>query len=236
MVSNSDTYINANSGAFDTNTVDTAPYGARPRYDSNALLMLPAPLAAAPQAVNRNLTSSSSTVEGPRSSEEAYDMGGSASRLKLIPTPQSTEHQTESQESTPLTPSTTRSPTFYDSPSPRTSGIMMPGPRNGPSPGLYTLEGFRSSMSSPVVYDDQVAYHEAEEPPLTPTTQRGAGRGGVRLTDSGPVPGPEGVRRVSRPSSRRPTSQVPPQNRYSRPGSTYGLPPGAAPPQPNYGS
>jgi chitin synthase len=54
------------------------------------------------------------------------------------------------------------------------------------------------------------------------------------LMDGGPVPGPEGVRRVSRPSSRRPTSQIPPQNRYSRADSMYTLPPGAAAPQPGF--
>ena len=77
---------------------------------------------------------------------------------------------------------------------------------------------------------------------------------GVALTDAGVVPGPEGIRRVARPQSRRPSSQAP-TNRYSRgsmyaPGSGAGsgatsptstsaggggvpqLPPGAAPPRP----
>jgi chitin synthase len=58
---------------------------------------------------------------------------------------------------------------------------------------------------------------------------------GVSLSDNGPVPGPDGVRRVSRPPARR-TSQPPQQNRYSRTTSLYAtLPPGAAPPQPNGG-
>jgi len=64
---------------------------------------------------------------------------------------------------------------------------------------------------------------------------RGGGGRGVRLMDSGPVPGPEGVRRVSRPTGRRPTSQTPSQNRYSRNSTMLNLPPGAAPPQPNLG-
>jgi len=222
VASNSDTYINANSG-FDVNTVDTVLYGGvqRPRYDSNALLMLPAPLAT--QAAVNRLTSSTSTVVGDaaRSSEEAYmssDMG-SASRLKLIPTPQSLEQQqSESQEI--LSPPAAR----YESQSPRSSLMQYPGDPYNP---------FRSSMSSPVTYEDPVSYSgDGDESPSTPVPPRLPGRG-VRLTDSGPVPGPEGVRRVSRQSRR--ASQMPPQNRYSRPTSAY-LPPGAAPPQPNYGA
>ncbi|KAJ7286615.1 hypothetical protein C8J57DRAFT_666496 [Mycena rebaudengoi] len=72
---------------------------------------------------------------------------------------------------------------------------------------------------------------------------------GVRLTDCGPVQGPEGgVRHVARPNSRRPTSQVPlsargqgplqsqpTQNRYLRNSIGFSLPPGAAPPG-GYGS
>jgi chitin synthase len=99
-----------------------------------------------------------------------------------------------------------------------------------------------SASASPVMYD------EPEE--ASPVRGGGGGRG-VRLTDSGLVPGPEGgVRRVARPSARRPTSQVPvgaggqgmPQqqqgqqpNRYSRNSIRFSLPPGAAPPQSGYG-
>jgi chitin synthase len=90
-------------------------------------------------------------------------------------------------------------------------------------------------------YDDQhTAFTaEPEEYPPTPTTATALthrqlqGRG-ISLSDYGPVPGPEGVRRVSRPMSRnaRPPSQtLPNQNRYSR-ASSHNLPPGAAPPQP----
>lgn len=64
---------------------------------------------------------------------------------------------------------------------------------------------------------------------------------GITLSDNGPVPGPDGVRRVARPQSRRPSSLQPPTNRYSRtsmygapasPNGLPGLPPGAAPPRP----
>jgi chitin synthase len=228
LASNSDTYINTNSGAFDTNTVDSALHPAqRPRHDSTTLLMLPAPLAAGPQVVNRMMTSSTSTVMGEmaRSSEEASSSDlGSASRL--IPSSDLSESHDSSASMT-----TSRQ---YEPPSPRSSGITLGNIRPG-SASPYPNEvynPFRSSMSSPVVYDDSASYiTEGDEQPSA--LPKGVNRG-VRLTDSGPVPGPEGVRRVSR-SSRRPTSQVPPQNRYSRPVSGY-LPPGAAPPQPGTGT
>lgn len=65
-------------------------------------------------------------------------------------------------------------------------------------------------------YPDNVEYDEASR----------VGRG-IQLTDTGPViPFSDGVRRV-------PRSQGKSQNRYSR--SSFTLPPGAAPPQPNGG-
>ncbi|KAJ7353647.1 hypothetical protein DFH08DRAFT_805166 [Mycena albidolilacea] len=99
------------------------------------------------------------------------------------------------------------------------------------------------SSLSPGIYD---------EPEEQNSVGVGAGRGGggergMRLTDSGPVPGPEGGvqrERVTRPSTCQPTSQVlvgaggqsPQQqqspNRYSRNSLGFSLPPGAAPPQP----
>ncbi|TFY54912.1 hypothetical protein EVJ58_g8581 [Rhodofomes roseus] len=70
-------------------------------------------------------------------------------------------------------------------------------------------------------------------PPKTPAHAQTRAARGFSLADNGPVPAPGGgVRRVSRQQGRRPPSQAPPQNRYSR-SST--LPPGAAPPQPGYG-
>jgi len=220
LASNSDTF-HPPSVVYDhsNSTVDTANYsgGQRPRYDSNALLMLPAPL-----AVNRPMMSSNTSIGVSRSSEDASDTGA-PSYQRLIPSPQSavtdqySEYQTSS--SGTLVATNTRSPT-------------------GSIPSTEPYNPFRNS-AAPGSYDDQTTY--AAEPEefspaslMNPPTNRG-GRG-VRLTDSGPVPGPEGVRRVSRPTGRRPTSQVPSQNRYSRPGSMYALPPGAAPPQPGSSS
>jgi chitin synthase len=79
----------------------------------------------------------------------------------------------------------------------------------------------------------------------TSTSQPAVSGRGVNLIDSGPVSSGDGVRRLSRPGARRPTSTVQSATeRYSRvsnshsPGSSLAvrLPPGAAPPQPgNYG-
>jgi chitin synthase len=223
MVSNSDTY-NPPSVAYDNSTIDTGNYsgGQRPRYDSNALLMLPAPL-----AVNRPMMSSSTSIGVSRSSEDASDLG-SHSHQRLIPSPQSamTEQYNEVYDSPPTT---------YDPHSPRvayTSNTRSPAVS---SPSGEAYNPFRNVVAPG--YDDLAAYTpETEEfSPVSltnPSLAANRASRGVRLTDSGPVPGPEGVRRVSRPTGRRPTSQAPPQNRYSRPGSMYALPPGAAPPQP----
>lgn len=62
---------------------------------------------------------------------------------------------------------------------------------------------------------------------------------GFTLSDNGPVPGPEGVRRIARPQARRSTQNPPPSGgnggtRYARTASIssggHSLPPGAAPP------
>ncbi|KAJ7264740.1 glycosyltransferase family 2 protein [Mycena rebaudengoi] len=245
LTSNSDNF-HPPSNTFDASTMDSANYAPvqRPRHDSNALLMLPTPL-----AVSRNTTasagssnpmSSSSSVGMARSSEEGgYEPDSSAHRL--IP---SSDAWSDTYESPPPPPPQKR----YDSPSrpPRESPFRgstydsPPASAGGASAG--SGNPFRGSGSPVTVYD------EPEEEVASPTPLRGAGRG-VRLTDSGPVPGPEGgVRRVARPNSRRPTSQAPvgaggqgplqpqpTQNRYSRNSIGFSLPPGAAPPG-GYGS
>lgn len=86
---------------------------------------------------------------------------------------------------------------------------------------------------NPSEYDHSAPPPPPPKQPSSPApAQTRAGRG-FSLADNGPVPAPGsgGVRRVSRQQGRRPPSQAPPQNRYSR-SST--LPPGAAPPQPGY--
>lgn len=231
LASNSDTFTPP-SGGFDSSTMDSMNFngGQRPRHDSNALLMLPAPL-----AVPRQPTSSATLIGAPRSSDEnTYNSDISGSNLRLIPSPQSIDQYSD--ESRMSTGPRYRAPSPavpYDTPVSRVP--LSPNPRNSVGPVVFpeardSRDPFRTSMASPTSYDDTIYSAETED--VNPGI-RGAGRG-VRLTDSGPVPGPEGVRRVSRPSGKRPTSQAPPQNRYSR-SSTYNLPPGAAPPQPNYG-
>ena len=180
--------------------------------------MLPAPL-----AVNRPMTSSTSSIGMSRSSDEHYNSdNGSGSNLRLISSPQTAEQ-------------------YVDSPDPTSARLLPPSPYNsqsfsrqnpGPQPPSMT-ESQNPFRSSPASYEDQPMFIPDYDEP----SGRGGGGGGrgVRLMDSGPVPGPEGVRRVSRPTGRRPTSQTPSQNRYSRNSTVFSLPPGAAPPQPNFG-
>ncbi|KAG6917390.1 hypothetical protein DXG01_002769 [Tephrocybe rancida] len=213
-----------------SSTVDTGYQNQRPRHDSSALLMLPAPL-----SVSRPLMSSTSSVGMSRTSEDVSDSGSSAAHNRLIPSPHhsySVGH--ESVESVPGTSSQRLvSPVYTNSPT-------QPDAQNP----------FRSTVTSPV----SMSYDEyAQQQPWTPDyasddamspsagsnpNNRASYGRGVRLTDAGPVPGPEGVRRVSRQPRQRPASQVPPPapntNRYSRNSQVFGLPPGAAPPQPGY--
>ncbi|KAF8203852.1 glycosyltransferase family 2 protein [Pholiota molesta] len=207
LASNSD--LTHQQAAFDASTFDSANYNSpRSRHDSAALLMLPAPL-----AVNRQPMSSASSVGMSRSSEDNYASAsetGSNSNLRLLPSPQTTnEGYSEISESSQrlLSPTSPHDPRFS---------------RQAPSPHA---DPFRSQTTSPAHFDDNTTF--------IPEYDNGRG---VRLTDSGPVPGPDGVRRVSRPTGRRPTSQAPTQNRYSRSSTAFSLPPGAAPPQPGFGS
>lgn len=222
MASNSDaTYQQATYEG--STTVESSAHmngGQRPRYDSNAVLMLPAPLAA-----NKLPTSSASSVGVSRSSEENYlSDGASNSNQRLLSDQYSDSHDSSSSG---LQHRLAAPSPYLDSPVPR--GRSAPS-----SPKLYPPsppEGnpFRSSMSPPVTYET-----EAWSPDITEETGGGryAGGRGVQLMDAGPIAGPEGVRRVGRQSRR--TSQTPasPQNRYSRNSGTFTLPPGAAPPQP----
>jgi len=126
---------------------------------------------------------------------------------------------------------------YVDSPDPAAARLLPPSP--------YSSQSFRQSPvpQPPSMTESQNPFRSSatsnshEDPDYDELSGRGGGGGGrgVRLMDSGPVPGPEGVRRVSRP--RRPTSQTPSQNRYSRSSTTmFNLPPGAAPPQLNFGA
>lgn len=241
IASNSDNY-HPGSGGFDVSTVDSALNngGQRPRNDSNTLLMLPAPLA----GMGRPATSSSGGLS--RSSEDAYISDvASTSHQRLIPGLGSPDYDAYEAPS-PRYPVAANS--SLESQISRTAGTAGAVLRNPTLSSQYpgeTPNPFRNSEPYSAGYEDQNAGYSTEPEEYvsfpspstpntgTPFTHRSQQSRGVSLSDHGPVPGPEGVRRVSRPTGKttRPTSQTPPnQNRYSR-GSTYNLPPGAAPPQ-----
>jgi len=229
MASTSD--VNHANGGPDSSNSEcspSAPYGARQRHDSNGPLVLPAPL-----STNRILTSaaSGSTVGISRSSEDityASDLG-SISNQRLIPTPQD-------QYDAYVDP---RYPQF-DAQVARTAGTNGGVLRNPTVSSQYpgeTQNPFRTSEGQTIAYDEYSGYFvEPEEMPQPVPSARQSR--GVSLADNGPVPPPDGVRRVARPTSRRPTSQTPQnqnQNRYSRTSTAFSLPPGAAAPQPGSG-
>ncbi|KAJ6500622.1 glycosyltransferase family 2 protein [Mycena sanguinolenta] len=257
LASNSDQFHAQSAGLGDNSTVETGSGSAsgagggyaspRQRHDSAALLMLPTPL-----AVSRHTTASassngvSSTASAPRSrssDEGGFGYDGNISAQHLLPSPQSASvgDWGDSAYGAP-----------YEAPLPPRPPREAHGRAsmdNGTPPGSANpfMTPRMSASTSPVMYDEpedgmSPASPRSNSRPNSRSGFPGIGSGGggggpggrgIQLTDSGPVPGPEGVRRVAR-NARRPTSQVPPQpNRYSR-GSmspAFSLPPGAAPPQ-----
>jgi chitin synthase len=214
MTSNSD--ANHPDSRLDASTESSnfSP-STRPRYESNALLTLPTPL-----AVGRSTPSASSSGAVSRSSEDAYASDNGNQRLLASPPAESYPDEYRYAPGVPI-----------DAQAPR-SGTGTPVLRNPVAPSPYPGET-QNPFRTPVPIVPQAAGYEEPFPletgedPLSPNRIRG-----VSLADNGPVPGPDGVRRVSR--ARRNSSQQAPQNRYSR-GSMYGnLPPGAAPPQTGY--
>jgi chitin synthase len=206
------------SQGFDASTAESFanPGGPRPRYDSNQLLTLPAPL-----ALNRPATTSRSSTSVTRSSEDVYSDNSSHQRLGPSPTSNMTEQLVEDYSG-----ASTSAPARHRSPSSNRRTR-----RQTISPTPFPVEVANPFQSS---HDN---YYGADHDTVSPSPPPSGGQPrvrGVSLSDNGPVPAPDGVRRVSRPSGRR-TSQ-PPQNRYSRGTSFYAnLPPGAAPPIPNNG-
>jgi len=198
--------------------------GSRPRYDSNQLLTLPAPL-----ALSRPATNAGSSTSVARSSDDVYsDNSSSQQRLVYSPASNTTEQLEDYYGASASGPSRQgRGNQDYRS----STGAIRQATSPTPFPGAgEATNPFQSNHDN---------YYSAEHdagPSLSPTPSGGQRRArGVSLSDNGPVPGPDGVRRVSRPPSRR-TSQTPQQNRYSRTTSLYSnLPPGAAPPNPNGG-
>jgi len=213
----------------------------RSRQDSNTLLMLPAPLAVN-RTGNGGHSAGASSSGYSRTSEENGPMPDSGSRARLIPSPPT--------NSSDYTPPGLTSPDSYTQNSSIESYVNRPGAgaagavlRQGTTSSSYpgeTQNPYRNSQPQAVGYDEEDLGNTLVDPEdmnsqayLRQQQQRG-----VSLADRGPVPGPDGVRRVARPQSRRPSSTQP-TNRYSRT-SMYGtqqslysnLPPGAAPPRP----
>ncbi|KAJ3792076.1 chitin synthase-domain-containing protein, partial [Lentinula aff. detonsa] len=233
LVTDSDTFHPPSNNGFDSSTTESSSYASlRQRHDSNTLLMLPAPLSVNRQPQPPPMASSSSlSVNGARSSEEHQYTDTSSSNLRLIPSFQS---QSDQQHLTDYdaSPAGIAPPSRYSSPGARS--MESPQPRaNFRSPTGFSDVSNPFSTTSPVSSEHAFTAEPDEMVSPGPVSGRPGGRtGGVRLTDGGPVPGPEGVRRVARPTGRRPQSQ----NRYSRNSTAFSLPPGAAPPQPNFGS
>lgn len=248
MVSTNETYPNPPQ-QFDASTYDSSYGGGgqRPRYDSNQLLMLPAPLGRSSGAATS--MSPSTTLYSPPS-EEGYtsDVG---SQQRLVHTPSSSHqdgygYQDEYESSPPPMPPPHQANHQLDARVSRTGGVLRQS-----TVGQYQVEtspyGYPQAVAP--VYDHPPQGYTAEPEEYTnyssPPQQAAAiphsrsRSRGVSLADNGPVPTAEGgVRRVSR-QGRRASAQVPApqQNRYSRstPSPYGGLPPGAAPPQPGYG-
>ncbi|KDQ62928.1 glycosyltransferase family 2 protein [Jaapia argillacea MUCL 33604] len=234
MVSTSDTYVPGSQG-YDSSTYDSGTFPQRPRYDSNQLLVTPTPL-----SVSRGTlaTASSSTMPVSRTSDEGPYASDSNQRLISPPIAQEQQYgyQEDPYEHLPSPAGRYQGPSFEAQiarAATGNNGVLRSSTVSSPYPG-ETENPYFTSQPHVAGYDDQYnAGYGAEYDEPAPRVR------GVSLTDRGPVSnGPDGVRRVSRSAARRSTSQVPPQNRYSRtsmysppPPST--LPPGAAPPQPS---
>ncbi|KAG6815827.1 hypothetical protein H0H87_010971 [Tephrocybe sp. NHM501043] len=229
IASTSDVTHPQTAGYNDSSTVDTSYQSApRPRHDSAALLMLPAPL-----SVNRPLMSSTSSVGMSRTSEDVSDSGSSAAHNRLIPSPHHSYSNDQVSIESGGTSSQQRlvSPIFLNSPQP---DAQNPFRATVTSPVSISYDEYPQQPWSPDYTSDEAMSPNAG---VNPNNRASYGRG-VRLTDAGPVPGPEGVRRVSRQARQRPNSQAPlpaaNTNRYSRNSQVFALPPGAAPPQAGY--
>lgn len=219
-MSNTDTGVTPSQG-FDASTTDSFanPSVPRPRQDSSQLLTLPAPL-----ALNRPAPAGSSSSSVARSNEDVYSDASSNQRLVHSPTSATTEHQIEEYLGAPAS-----SRGSHDLHNVRATGGHG-AIRQATSPIAFPQDTSNPFQTGPGDYYGVEPHSTSPSPPGGHTRSRG-----VSLTDRGPVPS-EGVRRVSRPPSRRPTSQTAQQNRYSRSSSVYApLPPGAALPNPNNG-
>lgn len=244
LVSTSETYP-VNSQGFDSTTLGSSDYqgnnGSRSRHDSNQLLMLPAPL-----SVTRPMPSSNTsmaTSAQSRSTEDVYDPG--TSHARLIPS-QATDYGDVSDRE-PSSGKYGSPTTSFESQVSKAAGntaVFRQSTVSARYPG-ETQNPFRLPEPHGVAAMDYDRTPISAEPepmspgtylPSQPASAHSKARG-ISLADNGPVPGPDGVRRVARrrPTSQQQQQQQPPQNRYSR-NSGHGLPPGAAPPQPGGGA
>ena len=154
MASNSD----LTHQPVDSSTVDSSGYlTPRQRHDSNALLMLPAPLA----VNNRALTSSSSSVGVSRTSDDNYASDNAFSPNPRAPaTPQTADsHESGQRLLSPVSP------------------FEQPAGRSTP-PRPVTAYDFRSPSLSP--FEGNGVYPSDHDD--VPRINRG-----VQLTDNGPV-------------------------------------------------
>ncbi|KAI6136128.1 glycosyltransferase family 2 protein [Pisolithus sp. B1] len=221
VASNSDTMYPTSNGGLDSSTTESAPslpHTGRQRHDSNGLLGIPMPL---PVSVSKTFPSGSSATSVGRSSEDAMQVSdlGSTSHQRLVPSPQEQYADAFGDRYSPQ----------FDAQVARAAGNHGGVLRNPTLSNQYpgeTQNPFRPTEAQVISYDENYGYAaEPEEVPQPPPRQTR----GVSLSDNGPVPGPDGVRRVPR-QGRRSSSQTP-QNRYSRTSTAFNLPPGAAPPQ-----
>ncbi|KAI0319028.1 glycosyltransferase family 2 protein [Amylostereum chailletii] len=239
LVSNTDTGATP-SGHDGGSTSDSHGYNAnnmpRSRHDSNQLLSLPMPL-----GVNRPPTSGGASASSvARSSDEVYGSDASSAHQRLVsptsPDFYSNEDSVYSPQASPA--SRYGHQNSVETQFSRTAANSNAVLRHGSASNQYPGETQNVFPTPQAMFSDHVGYStEPEE--LSPSmatppsaASRASGRG-ISLSDAGPVPGPDGVRRVARPSARRPSSQTPQQNRYSRTSMHGGLPPGAAPPSTN---
>ncbi|KZT27507.1 glycosyltransferase family 2 protein [Neolentinus lepideus HHB14362 ss-1] len=230
---------------YDSSTYNDSNYGGggqRPRYDSNQLLMLPIPLSVNKPMPATPATTSSSLMSGAaRSSDEtnSAQSDGYGSSHRLTSSPPSAEQPYETQEDPyahlPSPMARYQGPSFESqvARAAGNNGVLRSMTVSSQHPG-ETFNPYYNTQPQAVGYGEQhQGYSTEPEDMQALAPPANARQRGISLMDNGPVSGPDGVRRVSRPQGRRPTSQAPPQNRYSR--QSTGLPPGAAPPQPGYG-
>ena len=205
MVSTSETY------PVGSEITDSAHGGqSRTRHDSAPLLMLPGPLSANSRNGPSAASNSSLTAFSRNSEDVPPDTG---SRSRLISQTNDSFSDVQSQGLTDVSsPITIES---YVNRAGLGSGgaVLRQGTLSSQYPGEtqnpYRFSQTQAQMAS---YEDDFlgggtndsdSTQGSSTSPLPRVPSRG-----VTLSDNGPVPGPDGVRRVARPQSRRPFSLI----------------------------